>query len=355
MLTVFRRHSRKCRHTSRKERRCSCPLSVEGTLNGENIRRSLSVRSFEAAQKIVRDWEVRGSVKECAKIGVKEAVERFLADRIALRLREASLSKYRLLEGELKSEFGNMAVADVSLDDLRAYRESWKLAPITSRKKLERLRTFFKFCQESGWIGNNPARLLKAPQGEVKATLPFSDAEIEKILWATEVYPKHGRYGADNGKRVRAFVNLLRYSGLRIRDAVTLKREKIEHGRLLLGTQKTGQMVHLPLPQSVVKELDDVAENTEYFFWTGNGLPKSAAADWQRSLSKISTLSGVHVHAHRFRDTFSVNLLKAGVSIENVAILLGHSNSRITAKHYNPWVKSRQDSLDRDIEKAWKL
>lgn len=59
--------------------------------------------------------------------------------------------------------------------------------------------------------------------------------------------------------------------------------------------------------------------------------------------------------AHRFRDTFSVNLLQKGVPLETVSILLGQSNSRITAKHYNPWVKSRQAALDAEIEKAWKL
>ena len=38
-----------------------------------------------------------------------------------------------------------------------------------------------------------------------------------------------------------------------------------------------------------------------------------------------------------------------------VSILLGHSNSRIAAKHYNPWVKSRRASLEAEIEKAWRL
>ena len=50
-----------------------------------------------------------------------------------------------------------------------------------------------------------------------------------------------------------------------------------------------------------------------------------------------------------------MNLLQKGVPLETVSILLGQSNSRITAKHYNPWVKSRQAALDAEIEKAWKL
>jgi hypothetical protein len=40
--------------------------------------------------------------------------------------------------------------------------------------------------------------------------------------------------------------------------------------------------------------------------------------------------------------------------LENVATLLANSPV-ICFKHYAPWVKSRQDALARDIERAWKL
>ena len=33
---------------------------------------------------------------------------------------------------------------------------------------------------------------------------------------------------------------------------------------------------------------------------------------------------------------------------------LGHSSVRITEKHYSPWVKARQDQLERAVKKAWK-
>jgi integrase/recombinase XerD len=59
-------------------------------------------------------------------------------------------------------------------------------------------------------------------------------------------------------------------------------------------------------------------------------------------------------YAHRFRDTFSVELLLAGVPIEQVSILLGHSGSKITSKHYAPWVRSRQEQLAKDLQRAWK-
>lgn len=38
-------------------------------------------------------------------------------------------------------------------------------------------------------------------------------------------------------------------------------------------------------------------------------------------------------HAHRFRDTFAVGLLQAGVPIERVSVLLGHSSIKVTEKY----------------------
>lgn len=71
-------------------------------------------------------------------------------------------------------------------------------------------------------------------------------------------------------------------------------------------------------------------------------------------LKRLLTLAGVpDGHAHRFRDTFSVELLLAGVPIERVSILLGHQSVRITEKHYAPWVRARQEQLEADVRRTW--
>src|SRR5207247_730746 len=90
------------------------------------------------------------------------------------------------------------------------------------------------------------------------------------------------------------------YSGLRIRDAITLSRNRIQDDKLFLYTAKTGTAVYCPLPPFVVKALDAIPAST-YFFWTGLSKPKSAVGDWQRSLKRLLILAGVpDGHAHRF-------------------------------------------------------
>ena len=82
----------------------------------------------------------------------------------------------------------------------------------------------------------------------------------------------------------------MRYSGLRIGDAVSCSVDRLLNGKLRLYTQKTGTHVHCPLPEFVVKELGAIPKESErYWFWTGNGKLETAVADWQGRLLDIFT------------------------------------------------------------------
>ena len=48
-----------------------------------------------------------------------------------------------------------------------------------------------------------------------------------------------------------------------------------------------------------------------------------------------------------------MELLLEGTSIEQVAVLLGHSNIKVTQKHYNPWILERQQQLESYVERVW--
>ena len=173
---------------------------------------------------------------------------------------------------------------------------------------------------------------------------------MEKILWGTEVYPDSPK---GRQRQVRAFVLVLRYTGLRIGDAVALRKESVQKEKLILRTAKTGTNVWLPLKQEVIKGLAELPCAGGLYFWSGAGALKSAISSWHRSMNTLFRLAGVKGHPHQFRHSFSVDLLSKGVSIEDVAALLGHSSSLITARHYNAFVKVRQERLEAAIAKAW--
>jgi len=389
MLTAYRRHRKDCAHRNegRKYRRCRCPIWADGFVGEQEIRRSLGTRDWDEAQKTVREWEAKRAMpiqQDEQPITVEQANAEFIADAEARNLKDKTVYKYRLLFRQL-TEFakgqGIRFLKELDQAALRKFRASWKDQNLAAQKKLERLRGFFRFSLQNGWISVNPATEIKSPKVTTRPTLPFTRDEMMKILTAiTEWIEECQTPGKTNARRLRALVLLLRYSGLRIGDAVTCAVDRLTNGKLRLYTQKTGTHVHCPLPEFVVKELEAIPKMGErYWFWTGNGKPQTAIGDWQGRLldlfkyikvkqfalaNNIKTdeawkqleAKGVKFaegHAHRFRDTFAVELLLAGVPLERVSILLGHTSVKITEKHYAPWVRERQEQAEADVKRTW--
>jgi integrase len=112
--------------------------------------------------------------------------------------------------------------------------------------------------------GENPAKDLDVPDASFSPTLPVEDADFEKLVAATARYPKKGIYGEKTGERVKAFLLLLRYSGLLIGDVVRLKRENIQGNKLLIRTPKTKVNVGLRLPEFIIEALP-AGDGAHYF------------------------------------------------------------------------------------------
>lgn len=360
MLNIYRRHQKSCPHKSRYYRRCQCPVWVQGTLRGETIRESLDLTSWEAATNVVREWEAKGKLRsDTAGVPtISEAVAKYLADAKARNLREPTIRLIRtLIEKAFLAwceDMGYRYLSEIGVDAAREFRATWTFAPITAAKKLERLSSFFRFCHDAGWIDRNPVKAVGRPKLAQVPTMPFTEEEFRKLLAACDQIQPKGVHSWDTPKRIRAFLLLLRYSGLRRTDAVGLHRDRITDGKLFLYTQKTGVPVRIPLPQFVIDAMEEVRKG-DYYFWSGNGNIKSATSAWDRAFRRVTKRAGVKGHFHMFRDTFAVELLLAGVPLEQVSVLLGHSSIKITEKSYAPWVKARQDQLEAAVMKTWAI
>jgi integrase/recombinase XerD len=363
MLTPYRRHSPNCPHRAkgRTYRNCKCRIWADGVLDNREVRLSLKTRDWnEAARKILR-MQAEGDTG--GPVALSVAWESFVADLGARKVSIGTVKKYKLLGMRLEAytaERKILYVSDCTLNLLTRFRETWKDGPRTAAKKLERLRAFFRFAAERHWTESNPALSLKAPRITLRPTMPLTHEEMLKLLAGCEKYAAEIRStGYRNAQRLKTLVLLMRYTGMRIGDAVNLSAERIKEDKLFLYTQKTGTPVYTVLPEFVIKALEATPRMTDrLYFWNGEGLLKTAVKNWQKKLRRLFELAGVekgddYLLSHRFRDTFSVELLLAGVPIERVSILLGHSSVRITEKHYNPWVRSRQQQLEADVRSSW--
>jgi integrase len=361
MLTIYRRHKRSCDHRSegRKYRRCHCPIWVDGFVAGEEIRESLKLTRWEDALEKIQNWEAERTKPEehnDIRLTVETACERYLADAESRQLGTAAIYKYKLLTRQLKAfavDRGVRFLEEIDLASLRDFRATWPNRNLSAKKKLEQLRRFFRFFVKDGALQANPAAGMDSPVVKQPPTLPFEGDEMARILYACDhLYTdNYRRVGQPNSRRIKALVLLLRYSGLRIGDAVTLPVNRIVDGKVFLRTAKTGTLVSCPLPPIALDALSECPRtNPLYFFWTGECSRGTVARDWHSKLSRLFTLAGIHNgHPHRFRDTFAVEQLLSGTPIDQVSALLGHSSIEVTEKHYAPWVKARQDQMEANV------
>jgi len=385
MLSVYTRHYPPCAKKNPAWRRCKCPKWIQGTLdNGEFIRRSAKTRSWAKAQKQVNEIEnpdparttpppepiIPKSKPDPKRCAISTAVEKFLDDAKSRGLKDSTRGKLKtlcerqLLKWAMKESL--IHLDELTTANLTDFRNGWKDGDLAKKKKHERLIGFFGFCTRCGWITTNPAEGMGRVKADPVPTDYFPREEFEKIVDSTYVYQEKGYVEVRNhATRLRTMTLLMRWSGLRISDAVTLERHRLQGDNLLLYQAKTKLPVFVPLPPDVAEALRSVLPgpkpNPRYFFWSGNGDPRSAVKDWQRSfrrlfkIANITKLDGTKKRCfpQMFRDTFAVELLLSDVPIDQVSILLGHSSVKITEKHYAPWVKARQEQLVATVRQSW--
>lgn len=371
VITIFVRHTPACKYVGDEFRKtCKCRKHFRWSHGGKQFRKQAGTRSWEEAEEIKRRLEaqLRGEpVEGLSPIAqtLDRAIEVFNADKTNQGLTDTVLGKYKRELERFKTfceHRGVFVVPGITLELLSDFRSNWPAlypSTITRSRVQARLRTFLRFCYDAKWLDRVPK--MSAIKEDEAPTLPLTAAEYDKLL---KTIPKTFE-DRTKAARVRGLVQAMRWSGISIRDAVTLERGEIiqdkKQGlyRIVTSRQKTGTHVSVPIPPKVAKEILAVLNsNPRYIFWNGNGKETSAVTNWQHDLRQLFKDAGVtskgNMLSHRLRDTFAVDLLEKGVPLEEVSKLLGHESIKTTEKSYAKWVKGRQDRLDKLVTATWK-
>jgi integrase/recombinase XerD len=381
-VNVYTRHASDCPKRDDKHwKRCNCMKSLYVFQGGHDFRFSAKTRSWEKAEDLGREIKqsldpVKSELRklkeeqQAKRTTMTAAVDAFLADAKTRNLAPETQSKLR---GFFANKFvfwteqnGLVHLDEVNTQNLTEWRSKWFLAPLTTRNRQESLRTFFRFCIQQGWMKDNPASGLSRIQVKQKPTDYFRPEEFDKLIETTSSFGRGSKNpnAATYGVRIQTLLLLMRFSGLRIGDAVTLERRRLVDDNLLLRQAKTGEPVFVPLPHEVAEALRQVPGGTNhdprYFFWNGRCKVKSAVTVWEKAFRGLFKTADIRnsdgtqkrCHPHMLRDTFAVEMLLAGVPIEDVSALLGHTSIKTTEKHYLPWVRARQQRLEERVKNA---
>lgn len=240
--------------------------------------------------------------------------------------------------------------------DIRLYR-AWlqdrRAKPTTINRQLAAIRAYSKWAQDSEQIANDPARGVRPIPAQKLAPKWLDRGQQNKLISTAEQALNAAQTESAKmlAQRDITIIQVLLNTGLRVGELCDLTFADVvmspKKGKIIVCQGKGERRREIPLNLDARKALNTWVkmrgdEGTLLFSGKrGEGISVSGV---HRRLAELGRIAKVEVHAHTLRHTFAKNLIDAGVSLEKVASLLGHSSLNTTRIYTTPG--------ERDLEAA---
>lgn len=235
-------------------------------------------------------------------------------------------------------------VGRVTTRDITDFRDSLRRekqeAVSTVNRSLVALRRFFGWLADHGHVPTNPAKRVKELRKTVLAPKGLKRDEVRKLLREVELR---------GDIRANAILSLMLYTGVRVSDVVGLELHDLmlgeRSGSIVVRNGKGNKQRSLPLSLPARRALEGYLETrppvtiSKVFIGERGALtPRGVRA----LCDKYSALTGVRLHPHLLRHTFSHVFLENNPGdLVSLSQLLGHSNINTTSRY----VQRTEDQL----------
>jgi len=223
--------------------------------------------------------------------------------------------------------------------DIRAFitaRRQEGLGPGGIQRALAAVRSFYKFLAKEGVLENAAARSIRTPRVRRSLPRPLSVGDAERAI------AEAGSHDVEwLGARDAALLTLLYGAGLRISEALGLKRGDVPLGETLTVLGKGRKERNVPVLPLVAAALSEYAAKIPFtgapssaLFLSRRGRPMSAR-EAQSLMQNLRGRLGLTERAtpHALRHSFATHLLGAGGDLRTIQELLGHASLSTTQRY----------------------
>jgi site-specific recombinase XerD len=254
------------------------------------------------------------------------------------------------------------ALTNVAVRGYKQYLLEQANKPKTINRRLASLATYAHWLEQAGYVKNdrNPVQGVKAVKEVALAPKWLDKKKRAALLRAVdkEVEDAVRRYPRLRLMYLRdaAIVKLIIFAGLRVGEIIHLRLSDIvldeRNGSVIVREGKGTKRREIPLNAKVRKALLDYlhmrpeVERCELFIGQRNEGVQSKTI--QRAVQRFAKRAGINnATPHTLRHSFAKALIDAGVSLEKVATLLGHSNLNTTRIYTTPGEEDLEDAVYR--------
>jgi integrase/recombinase XerC len=241
--------------------------------------------------------------------------------------------------GHTGGAMSEKALAKLSPADIRAFitsRRSEGLGPGGVQRALAAVRSFYKFLAKEGVLENAAARSIRTPRVRRALPRPLSVEDAARAI------AEAGAHDVEwLGARDAALLTLLYGAGLRISEALGLKRGDVPLGETLTVVGKGRKERSVPVLPLLRTALNEYAAKIPFtgapsspLFLSRRGRPMSPR-EAQGLMQRLRGRLGLPDKAtpHALRHSFATHILQGGGDLRSVQELLGH-NSLSTTQIY---------------------
>jgi len=212
------------------------------------------------------------------------------------------------------------------------------LSPRSLSQSLSAIRTFHRYLDRRMDAPNAAISLVRGPRVKSGAPRPVTEDQAQGLLAEPALDPDRENWEA---ARDQAVLSLLYGCGLRISEALSLKRSDAPLGDLLRITGKGNKTRMVPVLPAVREAVDAylaalpfVTEPDDPLFRAKRGgalSPRHVQATVQVLRGRLGLPASATPHA--LRHSFATHLLGAGADLRSIQELLGHASLSTTQRY----------------------
>ncbi len=203
-------------------------------------------------------------------------------------------------------------------------------SPATISRTIASLKSFYRFCVDSGLLAENPVHNIPQPKAEKKLPQILTGREVELLLEQPKCVDV-------KGYRDKAMLELLYATGMRVSEMIALNVSDVSLVGSFVKCENNDKFRIIPIYPAAVKALSAyltdirpkmVSDSSETALFVNLSGERMTRQGFWKIIKHYQETAQIDkdITPHTLRHSFAAHLLENGADLHSLQEMLGHSD-----------------------------